>query len=191
MNPLWLLDVDGVLNAVTSDPDGVMWREWKQAFAEAQGRRWPICYAPAVTERIAALHNNGQVEVRWLTTWRHDANASLRHVLDLPELTVVADASGPIALTEGEASSHGAAVASAYGAASGWWKLDALRQLIAREGGERPLVWTDDELAYRTEAVAWVRTNVRESLLISPVTSIGLTPRHLDEITEFCAAHTD
>jgi hypothetical protein len=54
-----------------------------------------------------------------------------------------------------------------------WWKLTAVRGVVARVGPEVPLIWTDDDLRYEREAVAWVRTHVRDALLIAPPTTTG------------------
>jgi hypothetical protein len=206
--PLWLLDVDGVLNAVTRSPDRAIWPDWRRGRAVADGVAWSICFSPSATRAIRTLHESGLVEVRWLTTWREYANAELRRLLDLPELAVVPDASdgppsaGPSASaaafgsheTHGQASAaaseHGVEYGDEYGVeyeAPGeaeWWKLAAVRRVVEQEPG-RALVWTDDELADRPEAVAWVRSAVASPLLIAPFAHTGLTPGHLVAIEEF------
>lgn len=154
--PVWLLDVDGVLNAVTDDPDPALWPDWRRGSAVAEGRRWPITWSPTVASTVARLHESGAVEVRWLTTWAYDANDGLRELLGLP----------------------GLAVAGAPGGSAAWWKLPCARA-VAAEG--RSLIWTDDDLAYSPEAVEWVRS-MPGCLAIAPDPRAGLTPGDLARI---------
>lgn len=184
--PLWLLDVDGVLNAVTDQPDRTVWPDWRHGRATADGVSWPICFSPTVTRTVRRLHDSGLAEVRWLSTWGRHANADLRALLDVPELPVVAERPAAATLPDGAvadgAISHGDTVED-HGP---WWKLAAVRSLVNAEP-DRPLVWTDDELRYEIEAAWWVTTNVRRHLLLAPPARVGLTPRLLRQIERFCA----
>jgi hypothetical protein len=54
----------------------------------------------------------------------------------------------------------------------------------------RPLIWTDDELEVQPDAVAWVAETVRDPLVIAPAPQVGLTPRHLQVIEDFCRRRT-
>jgi hypothetical protein len=191
--PLWLLDVDGVLNAVTRTPDQAVWPDWRHGAAHAAGRAWPIAFSPSVTAAVRRLHEQGAAEVRWLTTWRRDANGDLRELLGVPAFEVVGEIEPeqPSPAARGAAAdehvpSHGAAVGGRP--APEWWKLAAVRDLLARLPAERPLIWTDDDLRFRPEAVAWVRTHERSSLLVAPDTDTGLTPADLERIEAFCAS---
>lgn len=161
--PVWLLDVDGVLNAVTSDPDPDVWPDWRVGAATAEGVRWPITFSPTVMATVARLHRSGAVEVRWLTTWAGEANGELRELLGLPEL----------------------AVAGAPAAAEAWWKLP-LAMAVATEG--RPLIWTDDDLRYSAAALEWLET-LPAALGIAPRPSVGLTAEQLGRIEEFLRAN--
>ena len=87
--PLLLLDVDGVLNALGDDGQlKAAGGDWRQGWATADGTRWPITWSPAVVARLAAWHDQGRLELQWLTTWGHDANDELRDLLGLPRLAV-------------------------------------------------------------------------------------------------------
>jgi HAD domain in Swiss Army Knife RNA repair proteins len=190
--PVWLLDVDGVLNAVAREPDRSVWPDWKHGTAEADGMRWPIRFSPSVSRAIRRLHEHGLVEVRWLTTWRSDANRQLRQLLDLPAFDVVPDATpadasnpGPLLAVNAETASHGAATAAYRPTDGEWWKFAAARDVIAQMDG-RPLIWTDDELLDQPDAVAWVADSVSDPLLIAPSPQAGLIPRHLEVIEDFC-----
>ena len=65
MTPVWLLDVDGVINV--SRPG---WRSAPhRGIAYAQGMGWPMRWAPRLVDRIRSAHNSGMIEVRWCSTW--------------------------------------------------------------------------------------------------------------------------
>lgn len=171
MKPLWLLDVDGVLNAVTREPVLSEWDDMTLTRASANGRSWPIWYSPALIARINALVEMDRVEVRWLTTWTHDAAQHLSPVigLDGAEWGVV-ERRPPTSYR--------------------WWKLEAAQRVMDEEG-VRPLVWTDDDLRYERLAMHWLNAEVEHYMAISPKPHIGLTPRHLDAIEAYCFKHVE
>jgi hypothetical protein len=193
--PLWLLDVDGVLNAVTRRPDPSVWPDWAHGYATAEGRRWPITFSPTVMRTIARLHETGAAEARWLTTWEDAANGELAALLELPALEVA----GRRASTgvRGWQRFGGAASVSTHAEAAGaaardeltgrWWKFDAVRALVA-DDPERPLVWTDDDLVLFDGAQAWLREHA-DVLLLAPAPETGLTAPDLRAVEEFVARH--
>lgn len=150
--PVWLLDVDGVLNAL--DPGGLGWPD----YVTFSARGFLLRYSPTLTSRIAELHATGRVEVRWLTTWEGDADRLLAPRMGLPPLAVASAA--------GEASAGG-----------GWWKLP-VAQRVREESGRR-LVWTDDDLDRVDEALEWARDQAGDVLAVSPSSYVGLTPDDL------------
>jgi hypothetical protein len=149
--PVWLLDVDGVVNAL--DPGVTAWPD----FRTFRARGFVIRFSPTLLGRIADLHSAGRVEVQWLTTWWDSANAYLAEEFGLPELGV--------ANTEEEFAFRG-----------GWWKLPVAQRLAA---AGRRLVWTDDDLDHVDDATAWVREQHGRVLALSPNTYVGLTPEDL------------
>jgi hypothetical protein len=188
--PLWLLDVDGVLNAVAKRPDRGVWRDWRHGRATADGVEWPIWFSPTVTGTVARLHESGVVEVRWLTTWGVHANGELRELLGVPELEVAGEP--PHVTGDHGAESHGQAVAREEpdDAKVSWWKLEAVQRTLIDEP-ERPVIWTDDDLGSERDAVAWVERHVPRRLLLSPRPDVGLTPRQLRAIRSYCGDLTD
>lgn len=159
--PIWLLDVDGVLNAVSKEGDRTAWKDWQKGYAHAGGTEWPILFSPSVTGFIERMHAAGRVEVRWLTTWEDDANGELRELLGFTKEFEVAGRRG-------------------FGS-SRWWKFDAAQRVRENEP-DRPLIWTDDDLGFEREAASWAS---RHGLGITPQTHLGLTPKHLRMITDF------
>lgn len=162
--PIWLLDVDGVLNAVTSEPDLAVWPDYRSGFATARHRRWPITWSPTVVRAVREVHEARRAEVLWLTTWDDDANGDLAHLLGLPALPVAGRS------RETKAEPH-----------NGWWKLQVARR-VHHEDPSRPLLWTDDDLSYDSEASEWISTR---GLGISPMTDRGLDPHDLTAIVTF------
>lgn len=155
--PLWLLDVDGVLNAVCGSlPPG---------YVRDRINGYTITWSPAIIERIAALHNAGRVEVAWLTTWCEDADALLAEPLGLPRgLTCMGSAD------------HKAIHDT-------WWKSVTAK----RVSHGRALIWTDDDLDYaeRQGEVDWLRERTGPTFALSPDPRTGLTAADLDRIEGF------
>lgn len=159
MVPVWLLDVDGVVNA-TRPGWGTAPR---RATAYADGVGWTIRWAPALVDRIRALVAAGQVEVRWCTTWCPWAD-QLERLWLLPPLGRAFNE--PI---------NGAAVSVA--------KLAAARQVLA-EG--RRLIWTDDMEVPLSGPLYEELAAGGRALLIRPSGRRGLQPEHMDLIEQFC-----
>jgi hypothetical protein len=160
--PVWLLDVDGVLNAPRPGWGGppLTQRLW----SNSDKRSYPIRWSPALLDRIRALHAEGAVELRWCTTWCADADR-LEELWRLPRLARALDAD-PMP----------------RGADCWPLKLAAARAVLA-EG--RRLIWTDDEALppagpARAELAAGGR-----ALLIAPPARRGLRPADLAAIEAF------
>jgi len=178
--PRWLLDVDGVINAVASEPDVSLWpaRAWLRTAARAGGRTYPILAARPVLDFVGDVVASGAAEVRWHTTWQHDAVAHLAPALGLPALQVE---DAPEFHAVGELPSG---YAGGGHSEPTWWKLPAARRAIA---AGRVLVWTDDDLASPTvqRALAEEPIPADTTLLVAPRTDRDLTPRHLRTIAAF------
>lgn len=177
--PVWLLDLDGVVNACPRlpDPPPACWPadQWIQAEVKNghSDVAWPILAARPVLHFIAAVHAVGQAEVRWHSTWQEEAN-------------LVSDALG---LPHFEAEP-----APEYErwnkSARGWWKVPAVQRASARTGGN--LIWTDDEAAYpkleRKDRLALRNAGV---LIVAPSASMGLTQGNLDKITFYLTGNEE
>lgn len=174
-----LLDVDGVLNVLG---DESTWDVLMSGRAVAEGRSFGITWSPDVVQAFKDWIAAG-VEVQWLTTWGHDANDSLRHLLGLPELEVAGTYRDQWkgAPEQTEASSHAEMAPAAPDRLSGeWWKYDVVKRLL-EEHPDRLLVWIDDELFYPTPFRRWADSHERVRP-IGPDGQLGLTPSDLDEI---------
>jgi len=60
--PLWLLDVDGVLNALSARPGRATWPDWEWGTAAVHGVDWPIRFAPAVSAYVTAVHADDRAD---------------------------------------------------------------------------------------------------------------------------------
>ncbi len=165
---MWLLDVDGVLNAA-----GPGWDETPGqgvAFVGEVGYR--LRWAPALVRRIAALHTSGGVEVRWATTWV-DHITQVESLLHLPPL---ATAFNDIDVVNAEEAAARKAQAA----------LDVV------EVERRPLIWTDDSAIPRSGSLL-DRLDLAGMpvLLIAPGSRHGLQPEDLAAIDDFLAELTE
>ncbi len=171
--PVWLLDIDGVINAVAREPVPGSWPadQWVRVLVPAQlpelgAMVFPILAARPVLEFVSETVRTRTAQVYWHSTWREAAVTDLAPVLGLPDIPV-SDApewdDRPQDL---------------------WWKLPAARRVV---GSGRRLVWTDDDIAEFPSDVEDLRRR-QDTLLISPPRSIGLGPTDLRRITTFLAA---
>jgi hypothetical protein len=158
--PIWLLDVDGVINSTRPGWHAAP----RRANVAAGGQTWPIRWAPALIARIRALIADGAVEVRWCSTWcgqtRH-----LEHALGLPPLE--------------------SAFVVPPGGFVGELKAQAARNVL---WSGRRLVWTDDMETPSFGPLHDELTSDGSGLLIRPDFRRGLRPEHMDAIEAFCWA---
>jgi hypothetical protein len=165
--PVWLLDVDGVINACTLRPDPNVWPEDQWRREKVHGF-W-ITAAQPVLDFITRVHKDGLAEIRWHTTWQRDA-ALIEEAFGLPPL--------PVQDCPEFATAH---------TSERWWKLPAAERVVMEEG--RALVWTDDDIDYsisgKDAGALGVMRQARRILAISPSDRTGLTPKHLRRIDEF------
>lgn len=173
--PLWLLDIDGVLNAF-EHPLMQLWRTPgiipaeedapAEAFLDYERHRVPtsggssfiFVTSPTLIRNIVRLHESRQVEIGWLTTWQQDAVDEVSPILGLPAFPVVGWSDG------------------------GWsWKTEAAMEALQLN---RPIVWTDDD-AITSEAEAVYRESPISHLLLAPEATTGLTPTHMTMIETF------
>ncbi|WP_051366405.1 HAD domain-containing protein [Hamadaea tsunoensis] len=159
--PVWLLDVDGVIN--TRRP--VWGPDLSRGTVHSDGEDYPLRWAPRLIARIRRLHETGIVDVAWCTTWCPDAGA-LEQLFGLPPLGIALDAEA----LAGDSDSA---------------KLAAARRV--RASGRR-LVWTDDTAIPDEAPVRRELTERGMGLLIRPHPRRGLRPGDVDRIEWFARA---
>lgn len=172
--PVWLLDIDGVVNALAMRlPDAWPRDAWVQRVVRAnvpeQGLlSLPVLAARPVLEFITSVHERGAAEIRWHSTWRSAATTDLAPALGLPPIPI--------------------SIAPEWTARTDtWWKIPAARRVLA---SGRRLVWTDDQLGlFRADPRNAVELDALDSdedaLLLSTDADPGLTPADLTTIAEF------
>lgn len=172
--PLWLLDIDGVVNALATAPVPEIWPEhdWVQRLVITEipdrGRMTlPILAARPVLDFVADVHRRGRVEIRWHSTWRTAAVTAFAPALGLPSTIPISVApewtDRPVLQ---------------------WWKLGAAERAVA---AGRTLIWTDDDLRVYTDEAE--RLASPGNLLIAPHGDTGLTPDDLHRIATFLRRH--
>lgn len=159
--PVWLLDIDGVINA--NKPG------WGAAPRRVRCAGFVIRWAPKLIDRIRELHNTGGCEIRWASTW-------CGYPEQLEELSNRLRLHLEPAFTDRPRSKTWADL-----------KLEAAERVLA-DG--RRLIWTDDDEAgiapQFSAAVADAEQDGR-ALLVAPRPNRGLQPADLDRIAEFAA----
>lgn len=175
--PVLLLDVDGVVNALSKKPPSGIWGEgsWiTGAATDSAGRVFPMMIARQVVEFINELHSSGAVEVRWHTTWQHDAQkvADLAGFgkFDVAEAPEFADYRNfqKQAIMDGRPT---------------WWKLPAAQRVVQVE--KRDLIWVDDDLPYEYFRKAKFDPTLggeQRVLMVDPYSMTGLTEYELKRI---------
>lgn len=171
--PVWLLDYDGVLNALAPHGDTKVWSEWK---VQGKGSNpdsipWHL-WAPEAVKVVAEAHAAG-VRVIWLTTWMEMTQRLHETITELP--------AGLEFLTDHGAGSVGP---------SRHWKANAAMMTVPYGV---PLLWTDDDLnrrLVREKAVKEWLASRGDTTLMCPRKEHGLTPEHVTKIREWIAVHT-
>jgi hypothetical protein len=164
--PVWLLDIDGVVNAASRTFPTHAWPKetWQGVEVEdEEGVTWPIKAARPVVDFIKAVHESGRAEIRWHTTWQgHALHVGRR--LGLPDFGV-----------------QEAPEWKEQAGTEAWWKVPAARRVIAEEG--RDLVWTDDDAdreLSRGERAGLM--GLGRLLIVCPQFATGLCRKHLRTI---------
>ena len=153
--PVWLLDVDGVLNARrpgwSEDP--------RQGVAWADDGAWQMRWSPTLIKQIRDIDSSCEVEIVWATTW-------------CPWIDGLEELFG----LSGSRCAFGRAELAAK--PDNRVKLEAALAVLA---SSRELIWTDDA-AIPSSGVELDILVGAGSLLIRPDQDRGLQPTHLESI---------
>jgi len=163
--PVWLLDVDGVINAIGRVGwDGPPRIGRAHDGASAYAMQW----APQLIAGIRALLP--RVDVRWASSWIDVGTDQLETLFGLPPLPVAYPA-------DPERRVFPALFAAAHARA----KTDAAVDVV-RAG--RRLIWTDDD-AIPAAGADRALLDAAGSLLIVPDRRHGMLPEHLERIRDY------
>ena len=173
--PMLLLDVDGVLNALSDRPDTQVWQDWQRVDVSNRVGTFSVQWSPTVTTTITSWIERDLVTVVCLTTWLDDGNGALRETLGLPDCPGL-----------GSHLSDDPALPSS-GNGLGWWKADLLKEYLKEHPGT-PFVWLDDDLRVMRALQAQLSAE-HDCLLIGPPSRVGLTPKHLRAVEDWLLRH--
>lgn len=180
--PVWLLDIDGVINAIRhqgAKPPLHVWpqHQWIDTEAIATGgETWRILAAKPVVDFIATVHEGGLAEVRWHTTWQESA-ANVAQALGLPEFPVQ-----PAPSFDMSAWTNGVRQGGV------WWKVPVVYEVVKEC---RPVIWTDDDILEQTTREQRRLMAEVPFLVVNPDTYTGLTLKHLQQIRHFLEKHNE
>lgn len=185
--PIWLLDFDGVINALSKRGGRSFWPdEWRSAtidhpegYRDRHGKpvKLPLLWSKTVVETVAAAVDAG-VEVRWLSTWREHTRLLPSILYGLPEIPwfdenlLAADASDGLDARERMV--------------SGPWKVVVAGAAVPDDA---PLLWTEDALSVDMLSERWRRTRTAPTTFLRPHPAQGLIPRDVRTIREWIAEY--
>lgn len=179
MAAIWLLDFDGVINAISARGGRSYWGDWRSAAIDhpegeltRSGRpvRVPLLWSETVVATVAAAVAAG-IDVHWLSTWR-EHTATLPSVIPgLPALPYLDESIlGPAA------SGLDDPIPRTY---CGAWKVTVAKAFVP-EGV--PLLWTDDALNIDMLSAPWRRNRTGPTTFIRPRQATGFVQREIHEI---------
>lgn len=159
--PVWLLDVDGVINAIC--PGWGCAPVCRSVFVECEEFR--LRWAAELVRQIRQLYEDDVVELRWCTSWCPWADV-LERLWGWPELGRALDAQ---VMSAGD--------------------LDVVKAnaALAVIGSGRRLIWTDDRAVPLARGLHDRLTCGGRGLLIAPDPRRGLLPQHIDLIEDFAS----
>lgn len=180
------LDVDGVFNALpfsSTDLNKTGWSEesWNR---EKINGYW-ITWSSELVDAINKLSRHENVEVKWLTTWCHDAPALIAPGLNLEtgaDWPVVGERSNvydrpPAGFRRG---------ADSYGY---WWKATQIAKDVELTQPDK-IVWVDDDLPiyFEDNVRSWAETMGDRLLTVASKSEYGIRTAEMDRIFEFIDA---
>jgi hypothetical protein len=157
--PVWLLDIDGVINCTKPD--------WHQrpysGVASAWGREWHMRWSPSLIREIFAIKAEGLAEVRWCTTWC----GNTQQFAKLWNLALSDSFPEPIPNSD---------VLDT--------KIRVACDVVRSE--KRALIWTDDHAPSHGLGLVELMSTDQPVLIIRPSERFGLTVDHIAQIRTFC-----
>lgn len=178
--PVLLLDIDGVVNAISRDFPRYAWGTllWQTAEYPSNGELFPLMWSRPVIEYLGSLYVQDRVEIRWHTTWQEEAH-EFASIVGLPE------GFASIAKAPERMSSPGIFARQQFLAGKpAWWKYPAAERVLVEE--KRPLIWIDDEIHSKiNERYRANMLGLGDVCLVCPNQQTGITRKHMRIIEEF------
>lgn len=165
MKPLLAVDVDGVLNQLSSDNDPPA--GWRDADVVLNNCHYRIRHNPEHGAKLLALAEEVGAELVWCTTWEGHANEHIAPLVGLPKLPWVP-------LPPGRFSEY---------RHPGYIKAIALQAYANTDEGLRPFAWFDDDAN-----PSYLRAYPAPHLLVQVHSVTGLQDEHLERAREWLSA---
>lgn len=170
--PIWLLDIDGVINATSMKTAAHIYplASWQRLHVDG----FQITAAQPVLDLLHTVHDDGLAEIRWHTTWQ-DRAWDVGEALGLPEF--------PVQYTDEWPDSSEKAARRMMVGLPRWWKVRAVYDLLGE--GHRVL-WTDDDIFPELPAVHRQKLKALGKVrMLSPVSLYGIQPGEIRMIKKF------
>ena len=187
VQPIWLLDFDGVVNALSKRGGRTYWSDWNSAAVEhpygettrsGQAVRLPLLWSQTVIDAIAGAAA-ARVNVQWLSTWREHTALLPAVIAGLPELPWLDEKILHTATVE--------ELDPKLRMYSGPWKVQVAKAFVCDEA---PLLWTEDSLTVDVLSESWRRSRSGPTEFVRPRPSSGLVRREVQAISEWVRRHT-
>lgn len=184
--PVWLLDFDGVINALSRRGGQTYWQDWQSAHIDhphgdrdRRGNpvRLPLLWSATVIATVAAAVDAG-VSVRWLSTWREHTRLLPPILAGLPEIPWLDES----VLSPGA----GGGLDDRERMVSGPWKVAVAKAAVAEDA---PLLWTEDALSVDMLSESWRRARSAPTVFVRPHPAQGLIPRDVRAVREWITDH--
>lgn len=156
------LDVDGVINAVTSEVPDWGW----DAYRSERINGYPITWSPDLIDVLNDVATTPGVGVYWLTTWCHDAPEKLAWAIGLH------GERWPVVGYEHWRRATGLP----------WWKHLAIVEHL--DGFHGPVLWVDDDHGADGACIAWL-AGQPQILAMAPNPMVGITRHEAQIIRRF------
>lgn len=183
---MWLLDFDGVINALSARGGRSYWDDWASATIDhPRGEvtragtpvQVPLLWSNTVIAAVASAVQAG-VDVRWLSTWREHTGLLSEVIPGLPALSYL------------DERVLGANVAAALDPSqrdySGPWKARVAEAFVPEDA---PLLWTDDARSVDLISQAWRGERRGPSVFIRPRPTSGLVQQQVRQIHDWIARY--
>lgn len=162
VKPILYLDVDGVIS-----PHGRS--VWLDSVAVRLENSYGVSYTVRLSRSMGQSIAGLGVEIRWATSWGHDAPKLIAPLIGLPSGSAVTSKPGadpPLLGDQGFSLFKGADI----------------RREVELEG--RPFIWVDDDSITELDRL-WAANLQVDCLLIQPDAYLGLEPKHLVQMRGF------